>query len=122
MRRSPSVDSPHAVGSPRTGPGRAALEVSPLTGRSGIRARGEISALTRPSWERALSELARRHAGVSYLELSDVTFVDMAGATALAVTAVHLPDGRFVVENPPPQLSRVLEMFWPGLDRIEVAL
>jgi hypothetical protein len=27
-----------------------------------------------------------------------------------------------VVENPPPQLPRVLEMFWPGLDRIEVAL
>jgi hypothetical protein len=35
---------------------------------------------------------------------------------------MNLPDGRFVVENPPPQLPRVLEMFWPGLDRIEVAL
>ncbi|MFD9396181.1 STAS domain-containing protein [Streptomyces sp. NPDC060000] len=98
------------------------LEVNPLPGRSGIRARGEISALTRPSWEQALSELARRHAGVSYVELSDVAFVDVAGVTALAVTAMNLRDGRVVVENPPPQLPRVLEMFWPGLDRIEVAL
>ncbi|WP_405637758.1 STAS domain-containing protein [Streptomyces sp. NBC_01178] len=116
------MDAPHAVGGPRAAPGRAALEVSPLSGRAGIRARGEISALTRPCWEQALSELARRHAGVSYVELSDVAFVDLAGVTALVVTAVNLPDGRVVVENPPQQLPRVLEMFWPGLDRIEVAL
>ncbi|MFF7275522.1 STAS domain-containing protein [Streptomyces griseorubiginosus] len=103
-------------------PGRVSLEVSPLPGRTGIRARGEISVLTCPSWERALSELARRHAGVSYVELSDVAFIDVAGVTALAVTAMNLPHGRVVVEHPPPQLPRVLEMFWPGLDRIEVAL
>lgn len=116
------MDAPHGVGGPAPAPRRAALEVSPLPGRSGIRARGEISALTRPSWERALSELAQRHAGVSYVELSDVAFVDVAGVTALAVTAMSLPEGRVVVENPPPQLPRVLEMFWPSLDRIEVAL
>ncbi|MFC8198011.1 STAS domain-containing protein [Streptomyces sp. NPDC060006] len=118
------MDDPHVVGGPDPAvPGRAALEVSPLPGgRSGIRARGEISVLTRPSWEQALSELVRRHAGVSYVELSDVAFVDVAGVSALAVTAMNLPDGRVVVENPPPQLPRVLEMFWPGLDRIEVAL
>ncbi|MFE9454720.1 STAS domain-containing protein [Streptomyces sp. NPDC006739] len=118
------MDAPHAVGG--TGPvtpGRAALEVSPLPGgRCGIRARGEISALTRPSWEQALTELARRHAGVSYVELSEVVFVDVAGVSALAVTAMNLQGGRVVVEHPPPQLPRVLELFWPGLDRIEVAL
>ncbi|WP_307037478.1 STAS domain-containing protein [Streptomyces canus] len=97
--------------------------MSPLPdGRSGIRARGEISALTRSSWEQALAELARRHAGVSYVELSDVAFVDVAGVTALAVTAMNLRDGRVVVEHPPPQVPRVLELFWPDLDRIEVAL
>ncbi|MEV6960223.1 STAS domain-containing protein [Streptomyces sp. NPDC051207] len=100
---------------------RAALEVSPLPGRSGIRACGEISVLTRPSWEQALSELARRHADVSYVELSDVVFVDVAGVTALAVTAMNLPDGKVVIEHPPPQLTRVLQMFWPGQRRIEVA-
>ncbi|MCL7425546.1 STAS domain-containing protein [Streptomyces sp. YS415] len=102
-------------------PGRVTLEVSPLTGRSGIRARGEISALTRPAWEQALSDLARQHADVSYLELSDVVFIDVAGVTALAVTALNLPDGRVVVEQPPPQLPSVLAMFWPGLNQIEVA-
>ncbi|MFE2217686.1 STAS domain-containing protein [Streptomyces canus] len=117
------MDAPHVAGGPDpVVPGRVALEVSPLPGRSGIRVRGEISVLTRPSWEQALSELARRHTGVSYVELSDVAFVDVAGVTALAVTAMNLPDGKVVVENPPPQLPRVLEMFWPGLDRIEVAL
>ncbi|WP_305961401.1 STAS domain-containing protein [Streptomyces fulvorobeus] len=94
--------------------------MSPLSGRSGIRARGEISAVTRPSWEEALSRLARQHTGVSYLELADVAFVDVAGVTALAVTAMGLGEGRVVVEHPPPQLPRVLEMFWPHLSQIEV--
>ncbi|MCT9011505.1 STAS domain-containing protein [Streptomyces rhizosphaerihabitans] len=118
------MDAPHAVGGAgAVAPGKVALEVSPLPGgRSGIRARGEISALTRPSWEQALTELARRHAGVSYVELADVVFVDVAGVSALAITAMNLPGGRVVVEHPPPQLPRVLEMFWPGLDRIEVVL
>lgn len=116
------MDAPHVVcGADPAMAGRAALEVSPLPNRSGIRARGEISALTRPSWEQALSELARRHAGVSYVELSDVAFVDVAGVSALVITAMNLPAGRVVVEHPPPQLPRVLEMFWPGLQRIEVA-
>ncbi|MDQ0577977.1 hypothetical protein [Streptomyces rishiriensis] len=48
------------------------------------------------------------------MELADVAFVDVAGVTALAVTAMNLHDGRVVVENPPPQLPRV--------DRVEVAL
>lgn len=116
------MDAPHGVGGPGPAiPGRVALEVSLLPGRPGIHARGEICAVTRPSWEEALSELARRHEDVSYVELSDVAFVDVAGVTALAVTALSLPDGRVVVEHPPPQLPRVLKMFWPGQRRIEVA-
>jgi anti-anti-sigma factor len=97
------------------------LEVGPLSGRPGIRARGEINVITRPSWEEALAELSRRHADVSYVELSEVRFVDVAGVAALAVTAMNLPGGRVVVEQPPPQLPRVLEMFWPSLRGIEVA-
>ncbi|WP_189948893.1 STAS domain-containing protein [Streptomyces roseolus] len=94
--------------------------MNPLSDRPGIRVHGEISEVTRPSWERALTELSRHHQDVSYLELSEVAFVDVAGVTALAVTAMDLADGRFVIEAPPPQLSRVLELFWPDLDRIEV--
>lgn len=116
------MDAPQEVGGRvPTAPGRAALEVSSLSGRPGIRASGEITVVTRPSWEEALSELARNHAGVSYVELSDVGFVDVAGVTALAITAMNLPDGRVVVEHPPPHLPRVLEMFWPNLHQIEVA-
>ncbi|MEU2561558.1 STAS domain-containing protein [Streptomyces longispororuber] len=116
------MDALHTVGgSGPVVPGRAALEVSPLSGRAGIRASGEICEVTRPSWERALAEMSRHHEGVSYVELSQVDFVDVAGVSALAVTAMNLSDGRVVVEHPPPQLPRVLGMFWPGLDRIEVA-
>ncbi|MFD9436567.1 STAS domain-containing protein [Streptomyces sp. NPDC060002] len=101
--------------------GAAVLEVGPLSGRPGIRARGEISEVTRSPWEAALAGLARQHADVSYVELSEVAFVDVAGVAALAVTALGLPGGRVVVEHPPPQVPRVLSLFWPGLGRIEVA-
>ncbi|MDX3310103.1 STAS domain-containing protein [Streptomyces sp. NPDC054884] len=101
--------------------GTAVLEVIPLPGRPGIRARGEVSSVTRSPWEEALAGLARRHAEVSYVELSEVGFVDVAGVAALAVTALGLPSGRVVVEYPPPQVSRVLSLFWPDLPRIEVA-
>ncbi|MGI5283866.1 STAS domain-containing protein [Nonomuraea polychroma] len=115
------MDAPHDMGVPGPVVHRGAvLEVSPLSGRPGIRVRGEISVVTRPSWEEALAELARQHAEVSYVELSDVGFVDMSGVTALAVTAMDLPGGRVVVEHPPPHVPRVLEMFWPGLEEIEV--
>nr|WP_203603303.1 STAS domain-containing protein [Streptomyces coelicoflavus] len=96
------------------------MDVGPLAGRPGIRARGEIGVSTRLSWENALTELSRRHSEVSYVELSGVRFVDVAGVTALAVTAMNLPEGRLVVERPPPQLPRLLDLFWPSLRRIEV--
>ncbi|CAM5393941.1 STAS domain-containing protein OS=Streptomyces tendae OX=1932 GN=GUR47_05475 PE=4 SV=1 [Streptomyces tendae] len=99
----------------------ALLDVGPLPGRPGIRASGEINVSTRLSWENALTELSRQHTDVSYVELSGVRFVDVAGVTALAVTALNLPVGRVVVERPPPQLPRVLDLFWPSLHRIEVA-
>ncbi|MFD7132261.1 STAS domain-containing protein [Streptomyces sp. NPDC059894] len=95
--------------------------MSPLSGRSGICVSGEISVATRLSWEAALTELARRHTDVSYVELSRVGFVDVAGVSALAVTAMNLPRGRMVVEHPPPQVPRVLALFWPALRGIEVA-
>ncbi|MCX5041219.1 MULTISPECIES: STAS domain-containing protein [Streptomyces] len=101
----------------RTG---AVLDVGSLSGRPGIRAHGEIGVSTRLSWENALTELSRRHSEVSYVELSGVRFVDVAGVTALAVTAINLPGGRMVVERPPPQLPRLLDLFWPSLRRIEV--
>ncbi|MFD8276900.1 STAS domain-containing protein [Streptomyces flaveolus] len=115
------MDGTRDRGRPVRSRDRSVLEVGPLSGRPGIRARGEINVITRRSWEEALAELSRRHADVSYVELSGVRFVDVAGVAALAVTAMNLPGGRVVVEQPPPQLPRVLEMFWPSLRGIEVA-
>ncbi|MEU2114361.1 STAS domain-containing protein [Streptomyces sp. NPDC016459] len=82
---------------------------------------GEVNVVSRPSWEDALTTMARRHTDVSYVEMSGLQFVDVAGVAALAVTAQNLPKGRIVLEDPPSELRRVLDMFWPDLSTIEVA-
>ncbi|WP_461076319.1 STAS domain-containing protein [Streptomyces deserti] len=97
--------------------------MAPLTGRSGVRAAGEVCLTTRVVWHRVLEQAVREGEDVYYLELSDVTFVDVAGADALAAAAERLRDGRrLVVHRPPPALRRVLEMFWPDLPAIEVSM
>lgn len=101
--------------------GGAVLEIGPLADRPGIRAAGEINVVTRPSWEQALGDLAQRHRDVSFVELRGVTFIDVGGASALAITAQGLGAGRIVVDRPPPELRRILDIFWPGLPTIEVA-
>jgi anti-anti-sigma regulatory factor len=98
-----------------------ALLLHPLPGRAGWRAVGEITAATCPAWEWTVRQLPLRKEIVCHLEMSAVTFVDVAGASALAVAAQDLPAGRrVVVERPPATLPRLLEMFWPDLSVIEV--
>ncbi|MFF9812324.1 STAS domain-containing protein [Streptomyces sp. NPDC014006] len=100
-----------------------ALTLAPLSGRTGLRAAGEISLGTRGEWERALRDVLCEDDDVYYLELSAVTFADVAGVGALADAAQRLPDGRrIVLHRPPAVLSRVLEMFWPGTAAIEVSM
>jgi anti-anti-sigma regulatory factor len=100
----------------------ARLEVDPLTERPGVRVTGEIGFGTRCSWRTALDRLMRHEETVLHMELSRVTFIDVAGVTDLALAAQSLPAGRrIVVHRPPPQMTRVLAAFWPGLDGIEVA-
>lgn len=102
------------------GPGPS-LTVRPLEGCRGIRAAGEVGLATHMIWERVLEQAVREGEGVYYLELSEVTFVDVAGAGALAAAAGRLGAGRrLVVRRPPSALRRVLETFWPGLPTIEV--
>jgi anti-anti-sigma regulatory factor len=113
-------DGPDEPG-PTTPGDVAVLEVEALPGRPGIRAAGEINVATRPSWSRALDGLARRHTDVSFVELAGVTFIDVGGASALVVTAEGLGTGRIVVDRPPPELRRILDILWPGLSAIEVA-
>ncbi|MFI5688345.1 STAS domain-containing protein [Streptomyces sp. NPDC051636] len=98
------------------------LRVRPLPGRTGVQAAGEVSLTTRGIWERALEEAVREDEDVYHLELSAVTFVDVAGVDALAGAAQRLGDGRrIVLDRPPPALPRLLELFWPGLRTIEVS-
>ncbi|MER7488435.1 STAS domain-containing protein [Streptomyces sp. NPDC126497] len=99
------------------------LTVRPLEGGRGVRAAGEIGLATHTIWERVLEQAVREGEAVYHLELSEVTFVDVAGAGALAAAAGRLGDGRrFVVRRPPPALRRVLETFWPDLSTIEVSM
>ncbi|MFF4229337.1 STAS domain-containing protein [Streptomyces sp. ISL-1] len=85
-----------------------------------MHAAGEITLTTRTEWERALEGMVDGGGDV-YLDMSGVTFVDVAGASAVAVAAQHLGSGRrMVLKGPPPALLRALEMFWPGLAAIEV--
>ncbi|MFD5080480.1 STAS domain-containing protein [Streptomyces sp. NPDC058371] len=90
--------------------------------RPGIRLVGEISPPTRPVWRHALSQLASQSDHVCFLELSAITFVDVAGASELVRTAQALDEKqRLVLERPPPELARILQLFWPELRTIEVA-
>ncbi|MGW0334754.1 STAS domain-containing protein [Streptomyces sp. NPDC003011] len=100
-----------------------ALTVSPLGERSGLRVAGEVGLTTHEVWRRALDRAVREDGDVYYLELSAVTFVDVAGVGALAFAAQQLGDGRrMVLHRPPPGLRRVLDMFWPDLSSIEVSI
>lgn len=109
-----------AAGSSDPVPG---LAVFPLSGRQGVRAAGEVVLTTRAIWEGVLEQAVREDEDVYYLELSEVTFVDVAGAGALATAAGQLGDGRrFVVRRPPPALRRTLDLLWPDHAGIEVSV
>lgn len=98
------------------------LHLCPLADRAGLAVAGEVCLPTHMVWEQALERVAQRHYGSYHFDLSALTFIDMAGATALALTAQGLNgEQRLVLESPPPALSRLLELFWPNLPAIEVA-
>ncbi|WP_434100631.1 STAS domain-containing protein [Streptomyces olivaceoviridis] len=102
-------------------PSAPRLDVSPLAGRTGFRAAGEVSLGTRGIWERALERAVREGEDVYHLELSALTFVDVAGAGALADAARSLGGRRrLVLYWPPDALPRILDLLWPGLPGIEV--
>ncbi|MBR8641528.1 STAS domain-containing protein [Streptomyces tuirus] len=116
------VNTPYQVPGSGSRGATPRLAVFPLAGLSGVRAAGEIGLSTRAIWEGVLEEAVREDEDVYYLELSDVTFVDVAGAGALAAAAGRLQDGRrFVVRRPPSALRRTLDLLWPDHEGIEVS-
>jgi len=122
------VDDRHQAPRPVILPA-SGLSVYPLPEGSGLRVVGEVVLTTRAEWVRALERAVREGEGmregeqVLYrLELSALTFVDVAGADALVATARALEEGgRIVLHRPPPTLSRLLELFWPDHRAIEVS-
>lgn len=85
-------------------------------------AKGEVGVGTRPMWQEALCRLSLRSESCLYVEMSRLTFIDVAGVTDLAMTARSLSGDRLLVlEQPPPQVPRILDLFWSGLGGIEVA-
>jgi hypothetical protein len=112
----------HHRSPPRTTGTTPRLVVSRLPGHRGLRAAGEVGLATRVIWQGALEQAVRARAGVYRLELSAVTYVDIAGADDLVAAARRLEEGRLIeLYRPPNPLSRVLDMFWPGLSGIEVS-
>ncbi|MEV6026030.1 STAS domain-containing protein [Streptomyces sp. NPDC052036] len=97
------------------------LEAHPLPGRPGVRVVGEVTLDTRRVWREALGLLMRQEGTPLHMELSELAFIDVAGVTDLVTAARSRPEAHIVVHRPPPQLTRVLDIFWPGTDGIEVA-
>ncbi|MEU0252846.1 STAS domain-containing protein [Streptomyces sp. NPDC006184] len=86
------------------------------------RAAGEVSLPTHGIGERALERAVREGDDVYHLELSALTFVDVAGAGALADAARRRGERRrLVLDRPPAALPRILDLPWPGLRGIEVS-
>ncbi|MGV9245779.1 STAS domain-containing protein [Streptomyces sp. NPDC003710] len=112
-----------SLGDPAAPPRQGArLEAHPLPERPGVRVVGEVTLDTRRAWQEALGRLAQHGGTPLHLELSEVAFIDVAGVTDLVTAVRSLPEGqRLVVHRPPPQMARVLDIFWPGEGRIEVA-
>ncbi|MHC3472121.1 STAS domain-containing protein [Streptomyces sp. 7R007] len=113
----------HRVSGTRGGSG--GLTVVPWQGRPGLRMTGEVGLATRAVWQGALDRAVDAHwsSRVYWLELSAVTFVDVAGTGALAAAANRLDDGRrLLLYRPPTTLRRALGLFWPDHEGIEVSL
>jgi anti-anti-sigma factor len=93
------------------------LEITAIACPAGLRLRGEIDISTLPSLELAL-ELLHAQGGDVVLDLTDLTFIDVAGLRTLAYTAAALTatGRRLHLAHPSPQLCRLAGLLgWPHL-------
>ena len=97
-----------------------ALTITPATDGLGLRLIGEVDLATAPVLAEALDELVRG-AGDVHLDLAELQFVDVSGASVVVAAAAALGAGRtLVLHRPPEVLNQILDRFWPGADRIRV--
>jgi anti-anti-sigma factor len=91
---------------------RGLLQISPLSGRVGLRLDGELDLSTVGKLERALVELAATDGDVQ-LELAGLQFIDLSGATALANFAARLGrDRHLLLQDPSLMLRRMIRLLW----------
>jgi ABC-type transporter Mla MlaB component len=102
-------------------PGRAAeFAILPPVGPAGLRLVGEVDCATRHILDAALEAMVG-DAGDVHLDLSELAFIDVGGATSLVLWAGRLPDGRrMILHDPPYELRRIIDMLWGQPATIEV--
>lgn len=99
---------------------RAVLTCSPTPGRVGLSIAGEISLVTRDTLESHLTPLISRGTDV-HLDLSKVVFSDSGGVAILVNAAQHLPTGKNIhLENPPESMRRIMDVLYSRVPKIKV--
>lgn len=99
-----------------------ALTITPMAGSAGLRLIGDVDLATAAALAAALGEFAHGD-GDLHLDLAELRFVDVSGASVLVAAANQLGANRaLVLHNPPPVLSQILDRFWPDAVGIQVAV
>ena len=88
---------------------RPTLELSPLIGKAGIKLAGEVDLATAPQLQDALANI--RTESEVLLDLSDLTFMDSSGVSAiLAFARSRNGAGALVMVDPPAEIERLFEL------------
>jgi anti-anti-sigma factor len=103
---------------------KTTFSVRPLTSRAGLRLAGDVDLGTLGKLCAALAALDAGAKGTDvHLELSDLHFIDAAGARALVNRAKSLDGHRFVLHDPPYALRRIIDVLWgePACIRMDLS-
>lgn len=97
-----------------------ALTITPMIDRAGLRLIGDIDLATGAGLAKALDDVAHG-VGDVHLDLAQLRFVDVSGASVVVTAAAALGVHRtLILHNPPPVLSQLLGRFWPDAAGIQV--
>lgn len=103
-----------AAAAERPGPSRAGdlLTIVPLDEIPGVKLIGEVDISNRQQLTEAL-EFYLHQADDIYLELGELSFIDVGGVSVLVNIAERLsPTRRLVLQHPPRVLLRIVELAW----------
>jgi anti-anti-sigma factor len=91
------------------------LMIVPLDDRpGGLKLIGEVDISNRQQLADALEPYVHKEEQDLYLELEDLSFIDVGGVSVLVGVAEQLsPQRRLVLGHPPRVLRRILELAWP---------